>query len=81
MTNVESWLEHMIDCEYPTPERRAGLIEIRNLLVEQRLDRESDRFAPRRNRAPTRAERAQAWWDIAGGEVALGNTFPGWDNR
>ena len=79
MTNVESQLEPMIALAR-TPEARAGLIEIRNLAVEQRLERENDRFAPRRKLvAPTRAERAQAWWDRAGGEVALLNVFPGWN--
>ncbi len=77
MTNVESRLSDMI-AQARTPERRAALIEIRNLVVEQRLDRESDRLAPRRNRAPTRGARAQAWWDAAG-EVALLNVFPGWN--
>jgi len=60
MTNVESQLSHMIDFAR-TPEARAGLIEIRNLVIEQRLDRESETTAPRRNRA----ERVQSWWDSA----------------
>ena len=79
MTNVESQLSHMIALAR-TPEARAGLVEILNLAVEQRLERESNTLAPRRNRAPTRGARAQAWWDAAG-EVALLNVFPGWDNR
>ena len=69
MTNVESRLSDMI-AQARTPEARAGLIEIRNLVVEQRLDRESETTAPRRNRA----QRVQTWWECDLGE--FGKTKP-----